>query len=379
MSYLIENYKRLGVSFTRGEGVFLYDQKGKRYLDFIAGIGVVSLGHGDRELVETICDQAGKLIHVSNLYENPWQEDLAQELVNAFWTDARVFFCNSGTEANEAAIKIARRYFSKKGQKRYRLVVIDNAFHGRTYGSLSATPQARFHEGFEPLLEGFDVASPDLEDLERKIGDQTAGVLLETIQGEGGVRPLGEAFLKGVQQLCREKDLLLIIDEVQTGVGRTGRFYSYEHWGLQPDIVTLAKGLGGGVPIGAVVARTEVASVLSPGTHGSTFGGNALACRSGLVVARRVKKLLPQIERVGNYLMKRLKDLSFGEVRGKGLMVGVETGGDCSGIVLKALERGLLVNCTAGKVVRFLPPLIATEDHVDMCIDILKEVLNRSD
>ncbi len=375
MSYLIQNYSRLGVSFVRGEGPFLYDEEGRRYLDFISGIGVTALGHGDRELAEALCDQAGRLLHVSNLYENPWQEDLAKDLVQEFWTEGQVFFCNSGTEANEAAIKIARRYFRERGEDRFRIIVLENAFHGRTMGSLSATPKADFHRGFEPLLEGFDVAKPRIEDIERKVTPQTAGVMIETIQGEGGVRVLGEKFLKDLQILCREKGLLLIIDEVQTGVGRTGRFYSYQHWGLDPDIITLAKALGGGVPIGAMLARQEISSALPPGSHGSTFGGNALACRAGLVVTRRVRDLLPQIERVGSYLMERLKDLSFGEVRGKGLMVGIDTGMDCSDIVKEALRRGLLINCTAGTVLRFLPPLIVSEEHVDMAVEILKEVL----
>ena len=377
--FLMENYARLPVSFTRGKGVFLYDEEGREYLDFISGIGVVSLGHSDPDLVKALCEQAGRLIHVSNLYENPWQEELARELVRRFWSeDARVFFCNSGAEANETAIKLTRRFFWKRGERRFRIITLENAFHGRTFGSLSATPQRKFHEGFEPMLEGFDVASAKVESVESLITEETAGVMVEVIQGEGGVRVLPEEFLRDLQTLCRERGCLFIVDEVQTGVGRTGRFYAYEHYGLEPDIITLAKGLGGGVPIGAVVARGEVASVLEPGTHGSTFGGNALACRAGLVVVERVSGLLGKVEDTGNYLMERLKELSIGEVRGKGLMVGVEMDRDCKGVVKESLERGLLINCTAGKVIRFLPPLITEKEHVDRAIEILQEALHSS-
>jgi acetylornithine aminotransferase/acetylornithine/N-succinyldiaminopimelate aminotransferase len=362
------------VNFVRGEGVYLYDGAGRRYLDFISGIGVVSLGHSHPRLVEALSEQAKKLIHVSNLYENPWQEELARRLIERFG-EGRVFFCNSGTEANEAAIKTVRRYFRIRGEDKFRIIVFENAFHGRTYGSLSATPQRKFHEGFEPMLEGFDVAKPSIESVEALVGEKTAGVMIEVIQGEGGVRVMDEAFLKDLQDLCRERGILLIVDEVQTGTGRTGRFFAYEHFGIEPDLVTLAKGLGGGFPIGALIAKPQVAEVMGPGSHGSTFGGNALACSAGIVVVDEVSTLLERITEVGGYFMKRLEDLSFGEVRGKGLMIGVELDSPCTDLVLKALERGLLVNCTAEKVLRFLPPLITNQQHVDECIDILRGVV----
>lgn len=374
--YLIENYARLPVSFVRGEGVYLYDESGKEYLDFLSGIAVCSLGHSHPKLTQAICDQAGRLIHVSNLFINPWQEELAGELVKEFWTEGRVFFCNSGAEANEAGIKLVRKFFRDRGENRYRLITFRKGFHGRTYGSLSATAQESLHKGFEPMLEGFDCAElNDINSVKDLIGKETAGVMLEVIQGEGGVNECDPEFLREVQKLCREEGLLLIVDEVQTGIGRTGKFYGYQHYGIEPDIITLAKGLGGGVPIGAVIARKEVAEHLTPGSHGSTFGGNALACRSGLVVVEEVKKLLPHIQEVGEYFKGRLEDLKTGRVKGKGLMLGLDTGRECKEIVLKALERGLVINCTGGSVLRFLPPLIVQKDHVDRAIDILAEVI----
>ncbi|MDQ7037630.1 MAG: aspartate aminotransferase family protein [Aquificota bacterium] len=374
--YLIENYTRLPVRFVRGEGVYLYDDKGKRYLDFISGIAVCSLGHADPDLVEAVCDQAKKLLHVSNLFENPWQEELAEELVREFWTEGRVFFCNSGTEANETAIKIARKFWRDRGEDRYRIITFRNGFHGRTYGSLSATAQERFQDGFQPMLEGFDYAVlNDMESVKEVFTDKTGAVMLEVIQGEGGVNECEPGFLKSLQEFCREKGLLLIVDEVQTGIGRTGYFYGYQGYGIEPDIITLAKGLGGGVPVGAVVVRKDLAKVLTPGTHGSTFGGNPLACRASLTVVRKVRKLLPRVREVGEYFRKRLEELGAGRVKGRGLMIGLDTGTNCREVVLKALERGLVINCTAGKVLRFLPPLIVEKEHVDQAIEILKEIL----
>ncbi len=377
--HLIENYARLPVRFVKGEGVYLYDDEGKSYLDFLSGIAVCSLGHAHPKLTEAICKQTRELIHVSNLFENPWQEELAKELVGEFWTrEARVFFCNSGAEANETAIKLARRHFRSRGEDRYRLITFRKGFHGRTYGSLSATAQEKFHESFEPMLEGFDYAEfNDISSVKKLLKEDTAGVMLEVIQGEGGVNEAEKGFLREVQSLCKKEGLLLIVDEVQTGIGRTGRFYGYQHYGIEPDIITLAKGLGGGVPIGAVVAREEVASSLTPGTHGSTFGGNALACRAGLVVVEEVRKLLVRIEEMGNFLREKLEKLNIGKVKGKGLMLGVETGRNCRELVVKALEEGLIINCTAGSVLRFLPPLIVEREHIEEATDILKRVVQK--
>ncbi len=373
----MNNYSRLPIRFVRGEGVYLYDDKGRRYLDFISGIGVVSLGHSCPELYETICKQAKELIHVSNLFENPWQEELAEKLVKEFWTSAKVFFSNSGTEANEAAIKLVRKYWRDKGKDKYRIVTFKNGFHGRTFGSLSATAQEKFHSGFEPMLEGFDYAVlNDIDSVKKLLSERTGAVLLEVIQGEGGVNECEESFLRDLQDLCKSEDILLVIDEVQTGVGRTGRFYAYQHYGLEPDIITLAKGLGGGFPIGATIARDEIANAFSPGTHGSTFGGNALACKTASVVVEKVKELLPHVREVGEYFKEKLLELEMGKVKGKGLMLGIDIGRDCREIVLKSLEKGLIVNCTAGTVLRFLPPLVIEKEHIDEAVDILKNTLN---
>jgi len=374
--YLIENYARLPVSFVRGEGVYLYDEEGKRYIDFLSGIAVCSLGHSHPKLTGVICSQAKELIHVSNLFLNPWQEELAGKLVKEFWTDAKVFFCNSGAEANEAAIKLARKFFRDRGEDRYRIITFRSGFHGRTFGSLSATAQEKLHEGFEPMLEGFDYAElNDINSVKALISKETAGVMLEVIQGEGGVNECEPEFLRDVQELCRENGLLLIVDEVQTGVGRTGEFYGYQHYGIEPDIITLAKGLGGGVPIGALLAREEVAKSLTPGSHGSTFGGNALVCKAASVVVEEVKGLLPQVREVGEYFREQLSQLGVGRVKGKGLMLGLDIEKDCREVVVEALKRGLVINCTGGSVLRFLPPLIIEKEHIDEAIDILRKVL----
>ncbi|NPA32710.1 MAG: aspartate aminotransferase family protein [Aquificae bacterium] len=376
MSYLMRTYERLPVRFVRGEGVYLYDENGKRYLDFIAGVGVNALGHNHPALVGALTSQAKRLIHVSNLYENPWQEEVARKLVSEFHTNARVFFCNSGTESVEGALKLARKYWRDKGKDRWKFIAFERSFHGRTYGSLSATGQEKLHKGFEPLLPGFSYARlNDVDSVRKLVDENTAGVILEVIQGEGGVNEASEEFLSELQNLAQEKELLIIVDEVQTGIGRTGSFYAYEQTPLKPHIITLAKGLGGGVPIGAIIATEEVAESFTPGSHGSTFGGNPLACACASAVVDEVKKLLPNVVRVGEYMKERLRSLGKGKVKGRGLMLGLELSEDCKETVLRALERGLLVNCTAGKVLRFLPPLVIEEKHVDEAIEILGSVL----
>ncbi len=377
MSYLMSNYSRLPVKFVKGEGVYLYDEEGKKYLDLIAGVGVNSLGHAHPEIVEILASQARELIHVSNLFENPWQEELAEKLVKEFHSPAKVFFCNSGTESVEAALKLARKYWRDKGKNKYKFVAFERSFHGRTYGSLSATGQPKLHQGFEPMLPGFSYARlNDIDSVYKLVDEETAGIILEVIQGEGGVNPAEEEFLAKLQELCEEKNLLLIIDEVQTGIGRMGEFYAYKHFSfLKPDIITLAKGLGSGVPIGATLAREEVAESFTPGSHGSTFGGNPLVCKVASFVVDRVKDLLPRVRSVGEYFKKRLEELNLGKVKGRGLMLGVELKEECKGYVLKALEEGLVINCTAGNVIRFLPPLILEEKHVDEAVEKLKRIL----
>jgi acetylornithine aminotransferase/acetylornithine/N-succinyldiaminopimelate aminotransferase len=300
--------------------------------------------------------------------------ETAKLLVEQFGEPAKVFFCNSGAEANEGAIKLARRYFWEKGEKRYRIITFKNSFHGRTFGAMSATAQEKIHKGFEPLLDGFDYAElNDINSVKKALRKETAGIMLEVIQGEGGINEAEGEFLAKVEELCRREGLLLIVDEVQTGLGRTGKFYGYQHFGIKPDIITLAKGLGGGFPIGCVIAREEVAKAFKPGSHGSTFGGNALACACAKVVIEKVLKLLDHVEEVGNYFKERLSP--FGRVKGRGLMLGLEREENCQEVVLKALERGLLINCTAERVIRFVPPLIIQKEHVDFAIEVLREIL----
>ncbi len=376
MSYLMENYSRLPVRFVRGEGVYLYDEEGKEYLDFIAGVGVNSLGHCPDIVVRALKEQSEKLLHVSNLYENPWQEKLAEKLVSEFWKEGKVFFCNSGTESVEAALKLARKYWRDRGKNRWKFVAFRNSFHGRTYGSLSATGQEKLRRDFEPVVPGFSYAElNDMDSVYRLVDEETGGVILEVIQGEGGVNEASREFLEKLQELVEEKGLLLIVDEVQTGIGRTGSFYAYQQTPLRPHIITLAKGLGSGVPIGAVVALEEVARSFTPGSHGSTFGGNPLVCSVASVVVDRAKELLPHVREVGEFFRKKLQQLGKGRVKGRGLMLGLELERECRDVVLEALERGLLINCTAGRVLRFLPPLVVEKEHVEKAIQILSEIL----
>jgi len=332
-SYLTPNYARLPIKFVRGEGVYLYDTEGNEYIDLISGIGVNSLGYNHPKLTKAICDQARELIHISNLFEVPYQEELARELVVSSYGEGRgkVFFANSGAEANEALIKLIRKYWRDLGKDRYEIITFRGSFHGRTYGSLSATGQPKLHEGFEPMLEGFKYAEfNDLDSVKNLITDKTAAVLLEVIQGEGGVNPAEVDFVKGLYELTREAGILLAIDEVQTGNGRTGKFWGFQHYGVEPDLFSTAKGLGGGIPVGALVAKNEIAEHLSPGSHGSTFGGNPLAMRAGLVVFEELKSgLLENVTRVGEYFKKQLENLGVGRVKGKGLMLGLEIDKPC--------------------------------------------------
>ncbi|MEZ0361432.1 MAG: aspartate aminotransferase family protein [Hydrogenobacter sp.] len=374
--YVMNTYSRLPVSFVRGDGVYLFDREGKKYLDLVAGIAVNTLGYNDPDLLNAVCEQSQRLMHISNLFENPWQEEVAKMLVERFWTEGRVFFCNSGTEANEAGIKLVRRYFREKGENRYRIITFYNGFHGRTYGSMSATAQEKVHKGFEPLLDGFDYAVYNsFDSLLKALRKDTAAIMLEVVQGEGGIRVANYEFLQKVQQLCHSEGLLLVVDEVQTGVGRTGKFFAYEHFDLKPDIVTLAKGLGGGFPIGAVIARKSVSEVFSTGSHGSTFGGNPLACACAKVVISKVSELLDHVMDTGAYFKRGLERLKTGKVRGLGLMLGLDLERDCSAIVKKALDHGLVINCTAGTVLRFVPPLIIQKDHINIALALLERVL----
>ncbi|MGB9809736.1 MAG: aspartate aminotransferase family protein, partial [Caldanaerobacter sp.] len=347
--YLMDTYNRYPIMLVRGEGTRVWDSEGNAYLDFVAGIAVNSLGHCHPALVEAIKKQAETLIHCSNLYWNEKQIELARMISeNSF--GGKVFFANSGAEANEGAIKLARKYASLKyGGRRYKIITAKNSFHGRTFGALTATGQEKYHKGFGPLLAGFKyVPLNDIEALYEAVDDEVCAIMLEVIQGEGGIHEATPEYVKAVREICDENDLLFILDEVQTGIGRTGKLFGYEHYGVLPDIMTLAKGLGGGFPIGAIVAKEDKA-VFKPGDHASTFGGNPLACAAGVAVLNEVTKdgFLEGVDKKGKYFREGLEILQkkhkvVKEIRGKGLMVGCEVDlEDASKIVLKALEKGL--------------------------------------
>ncbi|MBR0260296.1 MAG: acetylornithine transaminase [Selenomonadaceae bacterium] len=379
-------FKRYKIVLERGEGAYLYDINGKKYIDFLAGIAVNVLGHNYPPLVKTISEQAAKVIHVSNLYYTQPQAEAAAKLVKLSGLD-RAFFANSGAEANEGAIKIARKFAKKISPDKTQIISAWNSFHGRTLATLTATGQPHYQEGLEPLPQGFDyVHFNDADELAEKISDKTCAVMLETIQGEGGVYPPKNDYLKKVRELCNKYGALLIFDEIQSGIGRSGKFFAYEKYGVKPDIVTLAKGLAGGVPIGAFVVTEEVAQAFQPGDHGTTFGGNPLACAAANVVLDTVpdEKFLAHVEEVGKYFKNRLIDLQkkypeqISEIRGEGLILGAQLDKPKKSgveIVNECMKRGAIINCTVGTVLRFIPPLIITNAQVDEVIDILDKVL----
>ncbi|MEM2866165.1 MAG: aspartate aminotransferase family protein [Candidatus Hadarchaeales archaeon] len=383
--YLAQAYKRLPVAFVRGKGMFLWDLRGKRYLDFVAGVAVSVLGHADPELCRAVSWQAGRLIHMTNLVHIKEQAELGKELAGiAPGRVGKFFFSNSGAESVETALKLSVKHTGRR-----KIVVMENSFHGRTLGALSATWKPSYREPFRSLLlPNFQfIPFNDLPSAEKAVDGETAAVMVEPIQGEGGVRVASPEFLRGLKELCEKRGALLILDEVQTGMGRTGRWFACEHWGVEPDVVTLAKGLAGGVPIGCTGARPEVMDSFQPGDHGATFGGNPLACTAALAVIRALKKrkLVRRAERMGEYFMRGLKELEedhpcVREVRGKGLMLGMELdkGERAEEVVRGALEEGFLINATAGNVLRFLPPLIVEEPHVDALISTLDELLRRT-
>jgi acetylornithine/N-succinyldiaminopimelate aminotransferase len=382
--YLMQTYLRQPLSIVRGRGAKVYDMEGREYLDFVGGIAVNILGHSHPDLVQAIQRQAAQLIHTSNLYYTEPQIKLARMLVDHSFAD-RAFFCNSGAEANEAAIKLARRYgHDKHGAGRFEIITMKNSFHGRTMATISATGQEKVQKGFEPLLPGFAYAPfNDYAALTSMISDKTAAIMLEPIQGEGGVHVADREYLKNLRQLCTERDILLIFDEVQTGMGRTGTLFAYEQLGVEPDIMTLAKGLGGGMPIGACLARESVAEVFTPGTHASTFGGNPLACAAALAVCHVLLegRILDQAKRMGEYLSKGLADCQerhrvVRDVRGLGLLQGLEVDMDARILVADCLARGVLVNATSEHVLRFVPPLIITQREIDKLLETLTAIFN---
>ncbi len=379
---LFNNYGRFPLVPVRGEGCRLWDAEGKSYLDFVAGIAVNSLGHCHPNVVRAIREQVGEMLHCSNLYYIPRQIELAQLLVANSFAD-RVFFCNSGAEANEAALKLARKYSREKfGGNRFEVISARYSFHGRTLATLSATGQAKIQTGFDPLLQGFSyVPYGDSAALEAAVTPATCAILLETLQGEGGVHVPPPDYFRAVRDLCDRHDLLLILDEVQCGCGRTGKLFAYEHEGIEPDIMTLAKALAGGAPIGAMLATEKLAATFGPGTHGSTFGGNPLVAAAGVATLRTLLEegILDHCVAMGDYLAERLGQLKqrypfVVAVRGRGLIQGLELSVPGAGFVRKAMERGVLINCTVDKVLRFVPPLIVSAAEIDEMIAVLDSI-----
>lgn len=369
-SHLMNNYGVRTVEMVRGEGAYLYDAAGKQYLDYVAGIAVCSLGHAHPAVVRTLAEQAATLIHCSNYYEIPQQKSLSTKLAALSGLD-KAFFCNSGTEANEAAIKLARKYAASKGEtERVEIVSLPNAFHGRTLGSLSITPKAAYQAGYQPLLPGVHTPT-QLEDVPSAITEKTAACFVEIIQGEGGVRPVDETLLRAIASRCREMGALLVVDEVQTGVGRTGDFYAFTAVGIEPDIVTMAKGLGAGVPIGAVLAREDVAAAWTPGSHGSTFGGNPLATSVANTVVDIISapSFLEHVQETGKYLMHALEQIGT-EVTGRGLMWGF-TVENAKEYVANAVSKGVLLSAVGETRVRLVPSLILEKAHVDELVERL--------
>jgi predicted acetylornithine/succinylornithine family transaminase len=379
---LMPNYRRAPVAFARGEGMRLFDLEGRSYLDFVGGIAVSALGHAHPRLTAAIQAQAARLLHVSNLYLIPEQVRLARWLTTRSGLD-RAFFCNSGAEANEAAFKLARRYAHVRGEGRWEILVASGAFHGRTLATLAATPVAKYQEGFAPLPVGFrTVRFNDAGALADAVTDQTCAIMLEPVQGEGGVHPAMPEFLRAARRLADAHGLLLMFDEVQTGIGRTGTLFAFQGYGVTPDILTLAKGLGGGVPIGAMLARAEVAEAFQPGTHGSTFGGNPLACAAALAVVETVEQddLAGRAEAMGSRLVDGLRGVGrrvgvITEVRGKGLLVAAELDREAAPIVEACRGRGLLVNAVQPRTLRFAPPLIVSHEEVREALALFEAVL----
>jgi predicted acetylornithine/succinylornithine family transaminase len=384
--YVIGNYTRYPVCLVRGEGSFVWDAEGNRYLDFFPGWGCGLLGHCPPRVVEAVREQVGQLIHVPNTWYTEPQGLLAQALSQRSDFGGRAFFCNSGTEANEAAIKLARLYgkaHSPSGTHRYKIITMLNSFHGRTLGSLSATAQPKYHAGIEPILPGF-VYCPygDLDAVAARIDNETCAVMVEPIQGEGGVNLPPPGYLQGLRQLCDQHGLLLIFDEVQTGMGRTGKWYAHQHWSVTPDIVTLAKSIGGGIALGGMLARPEVAEFLKPGTHAATFGGNPVSCRAALAMIETIEAddLLERASVLAQRFrdhFERLRQRTplIADVRILGVMIGVELTVEGAAIVQKCLERGLLINCTHQTVLRLLPALTLSDELVDEGCELLAEVI----
>ncbi len=380
MDHVMTSYARLPITFERGEGVWLWDDKGNKYLDAVAGVAVNGLGHCHPKLVAAICDQARKLIHSSNLYNVALQEKLAARLCELSGMD-NAFFCNSGAEANETAIKLARKYGNERGVVNPSIVVMEKSFHGRTLAALSATGSRKAQAGFEPLVQGFvRVPYNDFEAVETVARNDPSivAVLLETVQGESGINIARIEYLKKLRKLCDEKQWLMMIDEVQTGIGRTGTWFGFQHAGILPDVMPLAKGLGGGVPIGACLARGAAAKLFKPGSHGSTFGGNPLVCAAALATLQTMAedKLLENAVRMGDFIRAKVREAignhpGVVEIRGQGLMIGIELDRPCGDLVKQGMAKGILINVAGDTVVRLVPPLIIHETEANYLLGVL--------
>ena len=378
--YVIANYGRLPRLITRGEGCYLYDADGNKILDMFPGWAVSAIGHCHPKVVDALRKQAGELLHIDNTFYSEPQGILAQLLSERAF-GGKCFFCNSGAEANEAALKLARLHTE---QGKYKFITAEGSFHGRTFATMTATAQPKHHEGLLPLLPGFVyVPFNDVSALESAFDDEVAAVMIEPIQGEGGINLATDEYMQAIRRLCDDNGAVMICDEVQTGMGRTGKWFGYQHFDIEPDIITMAKALGGGVAIGAMMAKEEVAASLVPGKHASTFGGNALVCAAAIAVIEAIEEenLLENANQLGRYTMDKLEKLKqkhdiIDSVRGVGLMIGVQLNGSGVEIVNKCLEKGLRINCTQGTVLRFMAPMIATEDQIDRAVDILDIVLS---
>ena len=385
-SFLIGNYALPPIEIVRGKGACLWDSTGKEYLDFTSGIAVTNLGHSHPEWVKRLQEQAEQLVHCSNLFSIPEQVRLAERLVHKIGA-GKVLFCNSGAEANEAMLKLSRLHGNRLDPKRSKILVAQNGFHGRTLGALSATESIKYRQGFEPLLPGFVFCRlNDLSDFEKAVDDQTAAVLVESIQGEGGLHVSTDEFLLGLQDLCNRHELLFLMDEVQAGIARTGEFLGYQKSGAQPDAIAMAKGLGGGFPIGAIWVSDQHASLFTPGSHGTTFGGSPLACSAAHAVLDVIENenLIQQAQQMGNLLGDGLRNLatefpaSILEIRGRGLMLGVQLAFDPAGLISKLREKGLLAVGAAGQTLRILPPLTIKEEQVVKALEILDSCLKET-
>jgi acetylornithine aminotransferase len=382
---LMNTYARLPVTFTHGEGVWLYDENGDAYFDALTGIAVCGLGHSHPAVTKAICDQSSKVIHTSNLYGIAKQQQLGDTLTRLSKMD-RVFFANSGAEANEASIKLARLYGNRRNIENPTIIVMESSFHGRTMATLSATGNRKVHAGFEPLVQGFArVPHNDIESIQRLTDNKSiVAILVEPIQGEGGIHVPDDSYLQQLREICNEQEWLLMLDEVQCGMGRTGKMFAHQHAGITPDVMSLAKALGNGIPIGACLAHGQAAELFAPGNHGTTFGGNPLASAAALAVCETIENdnLIERAAQLGTQLLEGFKaaladTAGIQEIRGKGLMVGIELDNDCPELVKLALEEKLLINVTAGKVIRLLPPLIMTDDQAAELVEKLSQLIKR--